>query len=62
MAASDVVPVTGTGRVCGMSDSSAPRVTSIDTSSSAASPRISRTNCCHFMFGSMPWTSTMSRG
>ena len=61
-AASDVAPVTGTGRVCGMSESSAPRVTTVDTSSSAASPRISRTNCCHFMLGSMPCTRTMSRG
>ena len=57
-----VVPMTGTGRVWGVSESRAPRVMTIWTSSSAARPRISRTNCCHFMFGSMPCTSTMSRG
>lgn len=60
--ASDVTPLTGTGRVCGVSPSSAPRMTTISTPSSCAKPRISLQNDRHRMDGSMPRTSTRSRG
>ena len=58
---SEDVPVTGTGRVCGESASSAPRVTTISTPSSWQTPRISSANGFQRMFGSMPRMSTTSR-
>ena len=59
---SEVTPLTGTGRVCGVSPSSAPRTTTISTPSSWAKPRISLQNERQRMLGSMPRTSTRSRG
>ncbi len=60
--ASDVTPLTGTGRVCGVSPSRAPRTTTSSTPSSCAKPRISLQNERHRMDGSIPRTSTRSRG
>ena len=57
-----MTPLTGTGRVCGVSPSSAPRITTISTPSSWAKPRISLQNERQRMDGSMPRTSTRSRG
>ncbi len=59
---SEVTPLTGTGRVCGVSPSSAPSTTSISTPNSWAKPRISLQNERQRMLGSMPRTSTRSRG
>ena len=55
------MPLTGTGRVCGVSASSAPRVTTISTPSSRATPSSSWQNARQRMVGSMPCTSTTSR-
>lgn len=60
--ASDVTPLTGTGRVCGVSPSSAPRMTTISTPSSCAKARISLQNERQRIEGSIPRTSTRSRG
>lgn len=59
---SDVTPLTGTGRVCGVSPSSAPSTTTISTPSSWANPRISLQNERQRIDGSMPRTRTRSRG
>ena len=55
------VPVTGTGRVCGVSASSAPRVTTSPPPSSSHAASSSAQNCRHRMLGSMPRISTTSR-
>lgn len=60
--ASDVTPLTGTGRVCGVSPSSAPRMTTSSTPSSCAKPSSSLQNERHRIDGSMPRTRTRSRG
>lgn len=60
--ASDVVPLIGTGRVCGVSPSRAPRMTTSSTPSSCAKPSNSLQNERQRMDGSMPRTSTRSRG
>ncbi len=60
--ASDVVPLIGTGRVCGVSPSRAPRMTTSSTPSSWAKPSSSLQNERHRMDGSMPRTRTRSRG
>ncbi|CAM5477617.1 hypothetical protein SVIOM74S_02625 [Streptomyces violarus] len=59
---SDVVPLIGTGRVCGVSPSSAPRTTTGSTPSSWAKPSSSLQNDRHRIDGSIPRTSTRSRG
>jgi hypothetical protein len=59
---SDVTPVTGTGLLCGVSPSRAPSTTTISTPNSCAKPRISLQNERQRMLGSMPRTSTRSRG
>ncbi len=58
---SEVTPLTGTGRVCGVSPSSAPRITTISTPSSCAKPSSSWQNERQRMLGSIPRISTMSR-
>ncbi len=60
-ASSVAVPVTGIGRVCGVSASSAPSVTTISTPSSSAKASSSWQKDFQRMLGSMPWTSTTSR-
>ena len=55
------VPLTWIGRVCGVSASSAPRVTTSSTPSSSAQASSSAQNWRHFMFGSIPRSSTTSR-
>ncbi len=60
--ASDVTPLTGTGRVCGVSPSSAPRMTTSSTPSSCAKASSSLQNERHRIDGSIPRTSTRSRG
>lgn len=60
--ASEVTPLTGTGRVCGVSPSNAPRMTTISTPSSWAKPRISLQNDRQRIDGSIPRTRTRSRG
>ena len=55
------VPVTGTGRVCGVSASSAPRVTTIWPPRSSAAASSSAQNCRQRMFGSMPRIRMTSR-
>ena len=55
------VPLTGTGRVCGLSASSAPRVTTISTPRSRAAPSSSWVKVRQRIDGSMPWTRTTSR-
>ena len=55
------MPLTWIGRVCGVSASSAPRVTTSSTPSSSAQASSSAQNWRHFMFGSMPRSSTTSR-
>ena len=61
MPSSEVVPVTGTGRVCGESASSAPSVTIVSTPSSWAYARRSAQKPRQRMFGSIPCTRTRSR-
>ena len=61
VAASDAVPETATGRVCGESESRAPSVTTISTPSSSARPTISSQKPRQRMLGSSPRTSTTSR-
>ena len=53
--------VTGTGRVCGESASSAPSSTTISTPSSVKDSTSSSQNARQRMLGSIPCTSTMSR-
>ena len=48
------VPLTWIGRVCGVSASRAPSVTTSSTPSSSAQASSSAQNWRHFMFGSMP--------
>ena len=55
------VPETGTGRVCGVSASSAPRVTTSSAPSSSEAASSSAQNCRQRMFGSMPRSSMTSR-
>ena len=55
------VPVTGIGRVCGVSASRAPRVTTSSPPSSSQAASSSAQNCRHRMLGSMPRTRTTSR-
>jgi hypothetical protein len=55
------VPLTGTGRVCGLSASSAPSVTTSSTSRAAATASTSSQKPRQRMFGSCPRTSTTSR-
>jgi hypothetical protein len=54
------VPVTGTGRVWGVSISSAPSVTTVVTPRASTWPSSSATNLRHLMFGSMPCTRITS--
>ena len=53
--------MTGVGRVCGVSASSAPRATTVCTSSSCRSAISSSQNPRQRMFGSMPRMRTTSR-
>ena len=53
--------MTGTGRVWGVSASSAPRVTTVVTPRSSIWSSSSAQNLRHRMFGSMPCMSTTSR-
>ena len=53
--------ITGTGRVCGESASSAPSSTTISARSSVKAPTSSVQNRRQRMFGSIPWTRTTSR-
>ena len=55
------VPETGIGRVCGVSASSAPRVTTSRPPRSSQAASSSAQNSRHFMFGSMPRSRMMSR-
>ena len=55
------VPETGIGRVCGVSASSAPSVTTIAPPSSSHAESSSAQNWRHRMLGSMPRISTTSR-
>ena len=55
------VPVTGIGRVCGVSASRAPRVITSSPPRSSQAARISAQNCRQRMFGSMPRTRITSR-
>ncbi len=52
--------MTWMGRVCGVSDSSAPSVITVRTSSVRTTSRISSQNARQRMFGSMPRTRTRS--
>lgn len=61
-AASEVTPLTGTGRLCGVSPSSAPRMTTSSTPSSCAKPSSSLQYERQRMLGSIPRTRTRSRG
>jgi hypothetical protein len=56
-----LVPVTGIGRVCGVSASSAPSVTTSSAPSSSAAASSSAQNCRQRMFGSMPRSRITSR-
>ena len=58
---SEEAAVTGTGRVCGASASSAPSSTAVSTPSSSMIPTMSWQKDRQRMFGSMPWISTTSR-
>ena len=51
----------GTGRVCGVSASRAPRITTFVTPSSSMNSRMSAQNVRQRIFGSMPCSSTTSR-
>jgi hypothetical protein len=53
--------LTGIGRVCGESASSAPRSTTISASSSVKASTSSAQKRRQRMFGSIPWTSITSR-
>ena len=55
------VPLTWIGRVCGVSASSAPSVTTSSTPRSSAQASSSAQNWRHRMFGSMPRNRTTSR-
>ena len=55
------VPLTGTGRVCGVSASRAPSVTTIWPPRSSAAASSSAQNCRHRMLGSMPRIKMTSR-
>ncbi|KYG52812.1 hypothetical protein AWI43_26940 [Streptomyces sp. WAC04657] len=59
---SEVTPLTGTGRVCGVSPSSAPRITTISTPSSCAKASSSLQKERQRIEGSIPRTRTRSRG
>src|ERR1700761_1916466 len=54
-------PDTGTGRVCGVSASSAPRITTVSTLSLSATASSSAQKVRQRIFGSTPCISTMSR-
>ena len=55
------VPVTGVGRVCGVSVSSAPNVMTFVTPRRSTWPSSSRQNAFQRRFGSIPLTSTTCR-
>jgi hypothetical protein len=55
------VPLTGVGRVCGVSVSSAPSVMTFVTPSRSTYPSSSVQNARHRRFGSIPLTSTTCR-
>ena len=55
------VPLTWIGRVCGVSASSAPRVSTSSTPSVSIAASTSAVNCRQRMLGSMPRSSTTSR-
>ena len=61
MSGSLAVPETGIGRVCGVSASSAPRVTTSSAPSSSEAASSSAQNCRQRMFGSMPRSRITSR-
>ena len=56
------VPLTWIGLVCGVSASSAPRVSTSSTPSVSIAASTSAVNWRHRMLGSMPRSSTTSRG
>ena len=58
---SDDEPLTGTGRVCGVSASNAPNVTSSVTPARRARPTTVEQNARHLMFGSGARNSRTSR-
>ncbi len=59
-AGSEAEPETGTGRVCGLSASSAPRVTTSSTCNDSAAASSSSQKPRHRMLGSRPRSSTTS--